>query len=305
MLLDAILASYVAALTTGFLILHVYALPLLGIAASLAFLRGILPLIRAGIHPGEVWAGAILMLMSLAAYVFLLTNFRGLTTTIFDLASSFGAQVGGLSGSTLLKPSAVMDAGAIALTPITGFLTRTTGKAVLLNAHILIQYSAISTIVIIAFAAIALNICLTIIEWHFSVLVATVLVPWAPLGVTAFLAEFALGWVVGMTVRVLIQTAVIGLSIPLFDRLIVTLTPGGDPTFWGTVGVMLGALLFCIMSWIIPNRATGLVARGLAISGSDVVAGVASAARGVRGFTSAGGAVITGASRLLRQEARA
>ena len=198
-----------------------------------------------------------------------------------------------------------MDAGAVALTPITDFMVRTSGKAVLLNAHILIKYSVIYTIVIIAFGLLALNICMTILEWHFSVLVGTVLAPWAPLGATAFLAEFALGWIVGMTVRLLIQTAVVGLSIPLFDRLIITLTPGGDPTFWSAVGVGIGAVLFALLSWIIPNRATGLVARGLAISGSDVVAGVASAARGVRGFTSAGGAVITGASRLLRQEARA
>ena len=121
-------------------------------------------------------------------------------------------------------------------------------------------------------------------------------------GATAFLAEFVLGWVLGMTIRVFIQTALIGLSIPLFSTLVIELTSGGDPTFWGAFGVLLASVLFFVLSWLIPNRAVGLLARGLAISGTDVLAGLSSAARGIRGFAGAGGAVVSGASRLLRQE---
>ena len=54
--------------------------------------------------------------------------------------------------------------------------------AALNNIGMLFQYSLIYDIVLFAFAGIALNISLTVIEWHFSVLAATVLLPWAPLG---------------------------------------------------------------------------------------------------------------------------
>ena len=160
--------------------------------------------------------------------------------------------------------------------------------AALKNIGVLFQYSLIYDVVLFAFAGIALNISLTVIEWHFSVLAATVLLPWAPLGATAFLAEFVLGWVLGMTIRIFIQTALIGLSIPLFSTLVIELTSGGDPTFWGAFGVLLASVLFFVLSWLIPNRAVGLLARGLAISGSDVLAGLSSAARGIRGFAGAG-----------------
>jgi type IV secretion system protein TrbL len=204
-----------------------------------------------------------------------------------------------------MRPSVVMDAGAVALTPITDFIARTKGWEALKNIGVLFQYSLVYDFVLFAFIGIALNISLTVIEFHFAVLLATVLVPWAPLGATAFLAEFSLGWVAGMVVRLLAQTALIGISIPLFDRLVLTLTPGGDPDFWGALGVLGGAALFFILSWLLPNRSARLLAGGLAIAGNDVVAGATAAARGFRGFAAAGGAAVSGVSSLIRQERRA
>lgn len=305
MLLDSILHAYVTALLTGFGVLYVYSLPLLGIASHLAFLRGLWPQIRAGLHTGELWAHVLLMILSVVGYLFLLTHFRDLTLLVFTLATSFGAQVGGLSGATLMRPSAVMEAGALAVAPITDFMARTTGFAAVKNIHILLQYSLVYDAVLFAFIGIALNVSLTVIEFHFAVLLATVLVPWAPLGPTAFLAEFALGWVAGMVIRVLAQTVLIGISIPLFHTLVLTLTPGGDPDFWGALGVLIGSILFFILSWLLPNRSARLLAGGLGIAGNDVVAGAAAAARGFRGFAAAGSQVVSSLSSLRRQERRA
>ena len=175
MLVDQILQAYITALLAGFTVLHIYSLPLLGIAAHLAFVRGMLPQIQAGVHSGEVWAHILLMLLSVVGYVFLLTNFRTLTTTIFDLAASWGAQVGGVTGAALTNPSAVMDAGAKAITPITDFIARISGWNAVKNIPVLFQYSLIYDVVLFAFAGIALNVSITVIEWHFSVLCATVL----------------------------------------------------------------------------------------------------------------------------------
>jgi type IV secretion system protein TrbL len=302
MLLDSLLASFVSALVAGFAVLHVYSLPFLGVAAQLAWLRGVYPLIRAGIHPGEIWAHAVLMAISLAAYIFLLSHFRELTQLVFTLAADLGAKVGGLSGTVLLSPSGVFEAGTAAVSPIQDFLARMTGWTAIKSLHTILQYTLAYVLVMAAFLGVALNITLTIIEFHFAVLVATVLVPWAPLGPTAFLAEFSLGWVAGMVVRVLVQTAVIGLSIPLFETLVFTAVTEQDPDFWEALAVVGGALLFFLLSWIIPNRAVALTARGLAIGGDAVLAGASSAARGVVGFYGAGQQVAAGVSRLVRAE---
>jgi type IV secretory pathway TrbL component len=301
-ILDTLLQAYIAALLHGFGVLHVLTLPLLGLVASLAFFRGMFPLIRAGIHPGEIWAHVLLMVFSLAGYVYLLSNFRDLSLGIFDLAADLGARIGGLSGSALTKPSGVIDAGAKALTPITEFVERHSGWEALKNIGTLMQMSLIYDVVLFAFIGIALNMSLTVISWHFSVLLGTVLLPWAPLGVTAFISEWVLGWIVGMTVRMLIMTALIGISIPLFERLVITLTPGGDPSFWGSVAVLVGAILFFLLSWIIPNRVTGLAAAGLAISGGDVLYQGARAAGSIGRIARGTNTVVRGVSQMLQRE---
>jgi hypothetical protein len=44
------------------------------------------------------------------------------------------------------------------------------------------------------------------------------------------------------------------------------------------------------------------VARGLAIAGNDLTAGLSSAARGIRGFVGAGRTVTSGVTQLLKAE---
>lgn len=304
MLFDTILTAFVSALIGGFAVLHVYSLPLLALVAQLAWIRGMYPLIRAGIHPGEVWAHAILMVLSIAAYIYILANFRTLSTMVFQIAADLGARAsgGGITGAQLMRPSEIFTAGAASVTPLHDFMLRFKGLAALKNLHVILEYGIAYWIVIAAFIGICLSISLTIIEFHFAALCATVLVPWAPLGVTAFLAEFAIAWTAGMAVRMLIQTAVVGISLPLVDTLVLTTTAGGDPDFWGALAVVGGAVLFFILAWQIPNRATSIVARGAALAiGSDaVLAGLSSAARGIRGAMSAGQQVVTGATSMMK-----
>jgi type IV secretion system protein TrbL len=300
--LDALVAAYISALLGGFATLHVLTLPLLGLVASLAFMRGMFPLIRAGIHTGEIFAHVILMVLSLAGYVYLLSNFRELSLGIFNLAADLGGRIGGLAGSVLTKPSGVIDAGAKALTPVTDFIARHSGWEALKNIGTLFQMSFIWDVVMFAFIGIALNMSITVIMWHFSVLAGTVLLPWAPLGATAFLAESVLGWMVGTTIRLFLLTAVIGLSIPLFETVIITLTPAGDPEKWSSWGALVAAGLFFLLAWIIPSQLTGLAGSMLAITGRDVLAQGVSSARSIRSFASGASTVVSGVSRMLQRE---
>jgi len=188
------------------------------------------------------------------------------------------------------------------MNPIQDYLKAQTGWPALFNIAQIFNFSLAYVLVFLAFLGITLNICLTIIEMHFALLCATVLIPWAPLAGTAFLAEFAIAWTVGMIVRMLIQTAVVGVGLPIFQTLALPLTPGGDPLFWESLALVGGAALFFFLSWIIPNRAVAIAGRGMAlgIGGDAITQGFGSAARGVRGFVSGGSTIIAGASSLLR-----
>lgn len=301
MLFDQILAAYVTALTGGFAILHALSLPLLGIIAGVSWVRGSMQAI--GQAFGDVLANAVLMLITLVVYYLILVNLHPWMTGAFQLAADLGARVGGLSGASFMSPSSVFLAGQTTAAPIVQYLKNQTGWAALLNIPTIVNFSFAHLLIILAFLGVTLNICLTIISFHFALLCSTVLIPWAPLVGTAFLAEMAFGWLSATVVRMLVQVIIVGVSIPLFEALVLMTSAGGDPLWFESLGLAGGAVFFFVVSWIIPNEATRmLVGRGqsLGLGGDAFLRGATAGARGVAGTVSAGAAVLSGVTSWIR-----
>ncbi len=104
--------------------------------------------------------------------------------------------------------------------------------------------------------------------------------PFAILRPLAFFSEFALGWLTGGLVRILVTAAVLGIAIPLFDLVTFRTTTGGDPTFYSVVVVALTSGIFAVLSWVIPARAAAIAGRGvsLALHGGTLISGAAAGA---------------------------
>jgi type IV secretory pathway TrbL component len=139
----------------------------------------------------------------------------------------------------------------------------------------LITYSLAYYAIVVAFAFIALHLMMTLIEYDLAVMVAMVLIPFGVLQPTAFFTEFSIGWVTGGLVRILVTAGIIGIALPLFDLVRFTTTSGGDPTFYSAVVCALTAVIFAILSWVIPGRAAAIAGRGvsLALHAGTLVAG--------------------------------
>jgi type IV secretion system protein TrbL len=152
-----------------------------------------------------------------------------------------------------------------------------------LAAHDLIGIN--SYVILLSFAFIALHLMATIIEFNLAVLAGTVLVPWGVLQPTAFFTEFAIGWITGGLVRVLITASMVGIAVPLFASVQPNLTAGGDPTYFGALIAGLTSLIFAILAWVIPGRAAAIAGRGisLAVHGGTIVMGGIGAAQGALG----------------------
>jgi type IV secretory pathway TrbL component len=166
-------------------------------------------------------------------------------------------------------------------------------------AFTLLGYSAAYWLIVLSFFAVALHLMMVLIEYYMAVMCAAVLIPWGVISVTAFFTEFSIGWITGGLVRVLVTTAMIGVANPLFEGLVVKTTPGGDPTFYGSLVLALGSLLFAILSWVIPGRAASIAGRGvsLALHAGTVLATASGVGRGVLLVTSA----VRGVSQMLRR----
>ena len=300
--LDIITAAFVDAMKTGAGALAQYSIPLLAVFALIAFYAQMSPLVASGSgQVGDTLAASLLHILKIGIFYWLLTNFIDLATAAFLTFLQWGIAPtgGGISATTFLNPSAIIDLGFRAAAPLDQFIANMSGWMRGFNVLKIASFTLAYWVIVLAFAFVALHLMLTIIEFYLAVLVAMVLIPWGILNPVAFFAEFAIGWVTGGLVRVLVTGAIVGIAIPLFDLVTFRTTGEGDPTFYSVMIVGLTSGIFAILAWVIPGRAAAIAGRGvsLALHGGTLMAGAASGARGVLVVTAA----IRGASSLLRR----
>jgi P-type conjugative transfer protein TrbL len=300
--LDTITAAFVSALQGGAETLGAFALPLLGVLAIIAFYTQLGPLLAmGGVGAGDAIASALLLLVRTGIFYWLLVNLSPLATAAFQTFLLWGntAVGGSVTANTFTTPSTLIDLGFKIGKPLLEFGSlwqRLTTKwlPVMAFLHGLAYYA-----VLLSFLGVALHLMMTIIEYHMAVLVGAVLMPFGVLQPLAFFGEFSIGWLTGGLVRILVTGAIIGIAVPLFDVLSPTTTAGGDPTVYSSLMMAFTALVFAILSWVVPGRAASIAGRGvsLALHGGAIVAGAAGGLRGVLAVQAA----IRGISSLLRR----
>jgi len=272
-----------------------------GVFAIIAFYVQIGPLLAGGgSGTGEALA-SLLLVLKIGIFDWILFNFSSIATAAFDTFLQWGLSPAGvqLSAGTFQQPSVIVDLGFTAAKPLRLFAERLVGWSAMWNFWTMASYVMAWWEVVIAFMFVALHLMMTLIEYHMAVLVGTVLVPWGVLQPTAFFTEFAIGWITGGLVRILVTGAMVGIAVPLFDLVMVNTTAGGDPTFYSAMITGITSLVFAILSWVVPGRAAAIAGRGvsLAVHGGALLAGAAGPLRGVIMVQQ----VIRGISQMLRR----
>jgi type IV secretion system protein TrbL len=279
---DVITGAFVGAIESGIGALQQYSLPLLAAFALIAFYTQTGPLVMSGMQLGDAVGTVLLTVLKTGVFSWVLINLVPITTAAFLTFIQWGVAPtgGGMTPGTFLQPSTVIDVGFRAAAPLQEFIAKLTGWATLWNFFTVFIYTMSYWGIVLSFAFVALHLMLTIIEFHLAVLAGVVLIPWGVLGATAFFAEFAIGWLTGGLIRVLLTSAIFAIAVPLFDLLTFATTPGGDPTLYSAIVVGAASIVFAILNWVIPARAATIAGRGLALglTGGTVVAGVAGGA---------------------------
>jgi type IV secretion system protein TrbL len=175
------------------------------------------------------------------------------------------------------------------------------GLAKVFDFDHIVNFDVAGWIIWIAMLFVALHMMMILIEWHISVLVATVLLPWGILGPSAFLAEFSIGWLGGNLIRLVVTGAFMGVAVPLYRTTAQSnLNAAGDPSVYGQFLLVAVSIIFAILAWVILGRAAGMAGRGLALIGSSVLGAATGAAR----LYLLGGSVIRSTSSLVQRWGR-
>ena len=253
-------------------------LAILGVIAVIAWYTTYrYTVLSTGAGLSEAMAGAILTMITFGVTMWIITNLPAMTDALFRTFASWGSG-GALSPDDLLNPAAIADQGFQQARPIRDFTDRLVSWLKVWDWDTLLTYAGSYYLIVLGFFFIAITMMVTIIELKLAVMLGAVLIPTAAWHTSAFLAEAAIGWILGGAVRVFVLAALLGISQPLLGNITPTLA-GGDPDFKSAVLCGIVSMLFAIFAWVIPRRAAALVGQGLALTGAEVVGGAMSGVR--------------------------
>ena len=255
----------------------------------------------------EVLASGFGKVLLIGAFAWLINDWQQLSETVYAGFLELGLTAGGgsLSREEFLNPGAILAQGweivkALGETPapvdnpldIVGNM-----------ADALILGLAMIGIML-AFAVLALQIIVSLLEFKIVTLGGFVLLPFGIWNKSAFLAERPLGYVVSSGLKVLALAIVVSGARTIFDQL----QPSANPDIYEALTILVAAILLAMLALFIPNLASALVTGGPALGAGAALTG-ALAVGGAGALAGAGiagaGAMAAGGAARLAGPARA
>src|SRR5271167_390522 len=237
----------------------------------------------------NVLASLVRKILLVGFFAFLVAQWHTLSMTVVNGFAALGLKAGGgaMSVSTFTtSPSQIVMAGIKVIAGLMQYVQKIAPGPVEFFAHIdVILMALVAAIgILIAFVILAVEIVVTIIEFHIVTLVAFVTVPFGVLTQTSFMSERAIGYVVSVGIKLMALAIVVSLGTTVFDNY--TVSP--DPGIGEDVGLLLGAVLMVMLALKIPAIAAALISGGPQLNAGSAVMGAAGVATGVAGVALAG-----------------
>ena len=238
----------------------------------------------------EVLASGFGKVLLIGAFAWLINDWQRLSETIYAGFIELGLTAGGgsLSRADFLNPGAILAQGweivkALGETPAP---VDNPLDVVGNMADALILGLAMIGIML-AFAVLALQIVVALLEFKIVTLGGFVLLPFGIWNRSAFLAERPLGYVVSSGLKVLALAIVVSGARTIFDQL----QPSTNPDIYEGLSILVAAILLAMLAVFIPNLASALVTGGPALGAGAALTG----ALAVGGAGALAGAGVAGA----------
>lgn len=196
-------------------------------------------------------------------FAWIIQNWQVLTDKLARSFMDLGLKAGGFDGATYYtqQPGNIAYLGYTTAQPLMDQIGRLSGPVAFFKNFPEIAFLAIAVVAIVAaFCVITIQVVMALLTFKFGSLAAFVLVPFAVLSKTAFIAERPLGWVVGSGVRLMVLTLVLGVGNNIFQSLKVP--AGATVTTYEAFCIALAALLLMVFSLVASRLAMDLIIGG-------------------------------------------
>ena len=251
----------------------------------------------------NVLASLVRKTLLVGFFVFLIAQWPTLTKTVVNGFAALGLKAGGGAMSLAdftTSPSKVVMAGVEVVKALMLYVKQIAPGPVEFFAHIDVIFMALVAAlgILISFVILAIEIVVTIIEFHIVTLIAFVTVPFGVLTQTSFMSERAIGYVVSVGIKLMALAIIVSLGMSVFDTYTVSATPDINED----VGLLVGAVVMVMLALKVPSIAGALISGGPQLNAGSAVMGAAGVAAGVAGVglaaRMAGGAVAAGAQKV-------
>lgn len=239
----------------------------------------------------DILAAGFGKVLLIGAFAYLINDWQGLSETVWDGFIALGLTAGGgtLSRADFLNPGAILQQGwdivrALGETPAP--LETPLDVVGNLTDALILGLAMIG--IILAFAVLALQIIVTLLEFKIVTLGGFVLLPFGIWSKSAFLAERPLGFVVSSGLKVLALAIVVSGARSIFDQL----QPSANPDLYEALAILAASLLLAMLALFVPNLAAALVTGGPALGAGAAAAG----GLAVAGAAALGGGAVAGAA---------
>lgn len=226
-------------------------------------------------------------------FAWLVGNWHTLSVTVVTGFGQLGLRAGGGAsiGDFMSAPTRSVEAGFRIFLQLIQYIGQLASQNAGFGAlqHIdMILVAAVAAIgILLAFIVLAIEIAITIIEFHLVTLIAFVTVPFGILTQTSFLAERAIGYVVSVGLKFMALGVILGIGLNIFNTY--TLSP--EPTVPEECGLLLAAVFLMMLALKIPAIAGALISGGPQLNAGGALMGAAGVAAGAAGVALAGRAV--------------
>jgi type IV secretion system protein TrbL len=249
----------------------------------------------------NILASLVRKVLVVGFFAWLVGSWQTLSATVVNGFARLGLRAGGSGMATSdfqNAPTAAVDAGMVVVHQLMIYIgslaSQNLGMGVFAHFDVILIASVAAIGILLAFIILAIEIAITIIEFHLVTLIAFVTVPFGVLTQTSFLAERSIGYVVSVGLKMMALGVILGIGTNVFQTL--TLSP--EPTIGEECGLLLAALFLMMLALKVPSIAGALISGGPQLSSGSALMGAAGVAAGAAGVglaaRAAGGAVASG-----------
>lgn len=241
----------------------------------------------------NVIAPLVRKILVVGFFAWLVGNWHSLTVTVVTGFGQLGLKAGGGAsiGDFMSAPTRAVEAGFKIFLQIIQYIgelaSQNGGFGALQHIDMIIVAAVAAIGILLAFIILAIEVAITIIEFHLVTLIAFVTIPFGVLTQTSFLAERSIGYVVSVGLKFMALGVILGVGLNIFNTY--TLSP--EPTVPEECGLLLAAIFLMMLALKIPAIAGALISGGPQLNSGGALMGAAGVAAGAAGVALAGRAV--------------